>query len=211
MNSKRMFFLLSGLIGLSFIGLVGATFGINNVLGKQGGDLVTTKAVSSALGQEQISLVKAKKDITKYNDLEKIVHTVVPEDKDQAEAVRELVKIADTYHVTLASIAFPASTLGSGPNGAPITSTSTAPAANSKTSALSQLTPVKNIPGVYLLEVTVTGDKAHTVRYDEFVRFLAALENNRRTAQVSSISITPDIQDRGNIGFSLILNTYIKP
>jgi hypothetical protein len=98
MNSKRMFFLLSGLIGLSFIGLVGATFGINNVLGKQGGDLVTTKAVSSALGQEQISLVKAKKDITKYNDLEKIVHTVVPEDKDQAEAVRELVKIADTYH-----------------------------------------------------------------------------------------------------------------
>jgi hypothetical protein len=212
MNSKRVFFILSGLIVFLFAGLVGATFGVNSLLSKRGNELVTTKASNSALGQEQVSLVKAKKDIKKYSDLEKIVHSVVPEDKDQAEAVRELVKIADTYNVTLSSISFPASTLGSGPNGtaAPSTST-TASSGNSKTSALSQLTQVKNIPGVYLLEITVKGDSTHPVRYDKFVSFLQALENNRRTAQVSSISITPDIQDRNYLSFSLILNTYIKP
>src|SRR4051812_439739 len=117
MNSKRVFFILSGLILLLFAGLVGATFGVNSLLSKRGNELVTTKASNSALGQEQVSLVKAKKDIKKYSDLEKIVHSVVPEDKDQAEAIRELVKIADTYNVTLSSISFPASTLGSGPNG----------------------------------------------------------------------------------------------
>jgi hypothetical protein len=214
MNSKRVFFILTGLIVLLFVGLIGATLGVNSMLSKQGSDLVTTKAINAALGQEQVSLVKAKKDVAKYSDLQKIVNSVVPEDKDQAEAVRELVKIADAYNVTLSSINFPASTLGSGPNGTAATSTTTTSSssgAGSKTSALSQLTPVKNIPGVYLLEITVKGDATHPVRYDKFVSFLKALENNRRTAQVSSISITPDIQDRNNLNFSLILNTYIKP
>jgi hypothetical protein len=174
---------------------------------------VTTKAVSAALSQEQVSLVKAKKDIKKYSPLDKIVRSVVPEDKDQAEAVRELVKIADTYNVTLSSISFPASTLGSGPAGTASAgaATTSTPSANSKTSALSQLTQVKSIPGVYLLQITVKGDPLHPVRYDRFVSFLQALENNRRTAQVSSISITPSIQDRNYLSFSLILNTYIKP
>jgi hypothetical protein len=213
MNSKRVFFILSGLIVLLFAGLIGATLSVNKVLSKQGSDLVTTKAVSAALSQEQVSLVKAKKDIKKYSPLDKIVRSVVPEDKDQAEAVRELVKIADTYNVTLSSISFPASTLGSGPAGTASASaaTTSTPSANSKTSALSQLTQVKSIPGVYLLQITVKGDPLHPVRYDRFVSFLQALENNRRTAQVSSISITPSIQDRNYLSFSLILNTYIKP
>jgi hypothetical protein len=214
MNSKRLHLILLSVIGLLLVGLIAGAYQVNSMVGKESNKLSTLKAKDKALSQQQTGLKIAKKGLTQYSELEQIAHTIVPEDKSQAETVRQLSNIASNNGITLASINFPASTLGA-VAAAAASSGSTqaatpapAPAASTKTS---QLTPVKNIPGVYQLPITIVSDSKLSATYPRFIKFLADLENNRRTAQVTNIAITPDPNISGNISFSLTLNEYIKP
>ena len=219
MTSKRLYFVLLGVIGLLCIGLVAGAYGVNNLLTSQAGKLTGLKAQNQALTQEQQSLIKAKAQIKKYGDLEKIAKSVVPQDKNQAEAVREIVNIASANGISLAAINFPSSTLGTvgaaASGGASPTSSSAAktaiPSSSSKSGSLSQLQPVKNIPGVYQLVITVQGDSAHPVSYDKIINFLGSLEHNRRTAQVNTISLQPSTASPGLLTFTISLSEYIKP
>jgi hypothetical protein len=232
MTSKRVYYLMLGLIGLLFVGLLAGAYGANSLLAKQAVSLTALKAKSNALDKEQTSLVLAKKQVAKYAQLNKIVTSIVPQDKDQAEAVREIVGIADANQVALGSITFPASTLGNATTPVPVTAGGAAPTkpfasspSASKTGALSQLQPVKNIPGVYDLQITVQGDSKNPITYSQLIAFLSSLENNRRTAQVSTISFEPvastsnsggssvayNSSSPASISFSLTLDEYIKP
>lgn len=224
MSSKRLHTVLIGVLAVLFVALLGGVYGVNKLLASEADNLVVLKAKNQALAQEKTSLDKAKKDAERYENLNKIAQAVVPQDKSQAEAVRQIVKIADDNNVTLAAINFPASTLGNLPSGAAAPAASSgaaspapaaAPAAaaetNNKTANLSQLTALKNIPGVYQLPITINNDSAHPVQYANFINFLRDLEHNRRTSQVQTISIQPDSKNRGNITFSLTLHEYIKP
>jgi hypothetical protein len=213
MSSKNLNWALNGLIICMVLLLLGGAYGLNKILTTKSQELTSLKAKSAALDQEQVSLAKAKQDIKTYADLEQIAESVVPQDKDQAQAVREIVNIAGDNGISLTSISFPASTLGTTKTGASASSGSTTPKpnANAKSSALSQLQPVKNIPGVYSLVITVQSDSDNPVAYSKFINFLNALEHNRRTAQVATISITPDPDNRNLLSFTLTLNEYIKP
>ena len=207
MTSKRLRLLLIGLMGLLFIGLIAGTYEADMLLKSEASKLITLKAKTQALASEQQGLTKAKKDIKTYSALETIAKSVVPQDKDQAEAVREIVNIAAANGVSLATISFPASSLGSViPQATSATVTTAKP-----TTSLSQLQPVKNISGVYQLQISVVGDPNKPVAYDKFISFLSALEHNRRTAQVSNISIQPNLSNRNLLTFTLSLNEYIKP
>jgi hypothetical protein len=207
MTSKRMYFVLLSLVGLMVIGLLGGAYGVNSLMGSEADKLTGLKAKQQALDQEQVGLSRAKKDIAKYAGLEKITRSVVPEDKSQAEGVREIVKIAAANNISLASITFPASTLGSTATGVKV-----APSAGSSNAGrLSQLTAIKNIAGVYQLPITITGDSSRPVPYSKFISFLDALEHNRRTAQVSTVTLQPDINDRNLLTFNLTVMEYIKP
>lgn len=212
MTSKRFNYLLTGFVGLLVLGLVAGAYGVNSMLSKEASNLAALKAKSRALSTEQDDLKVAKQSLDQYADLEKIAHAVVPEDKNQAEAVRQIVNIAAANGVSLASINFPASTLGSTATGSAPSSTSVAtPKPSTAGSKTSQLQSVKNIPGVYELPITVTSDSKKPVPYYQFVNFLNALEHNRRTAQVSTITLQPDNLNHNNLSFILILNEYIKP
>lgn len=206
MTSKRLRLLLLAVLSLMFLGLIGGTYEANKLLESHAVKLISLKAKNEALTSEQQGLVKAKKDIKTYAQLETIAKSVVPQDKDQAEAVREIVNIAAAYGISLSTISFPASSLGSLIPQASSSSTST-----KTTVSLSQLQPVKNISGVYQLQISVVGDSNKPVAYDKFISFLSALENNRRTAQVSTISIQPNLANRNLLTFTLSLNEYIKP
>jgi hypothetical protein len=219
MTPKRLYFGLIGIIALLLIGLVVGASGVNSLLGKRADTLVSLKAKNQALTQEQLSLAGAKKNIQKYSSLEQIAQTIVPQDKDQAEAVREIVNIAAANNVSLASITFPASTLGAtlpgngttGVSGSAATAQTQAVNPNSSTVKLSQLQPVVGIPGVYNLAITIDGDPNSPVSYDSLINFLSALEYNRRTAQISNITIAPDSTNPNLLTFSLTVNEYIKP
>jgi hypothetical protein len=213
MSSKRLHLILVAVLVLLFAALIGGAYGINKMLGSEATKLASLKAKSQALQQEQTGLKVAKKSIKQYSGLEKIAHTVVPEDKNQAEAVRQIVNIAAANGITLTSITFPASTLGNnvlpGASSAPAATSAPKSAANAK--SLSQLQPVPNISGIYELPITITRDNSSPVPYNKFVSFLSALEHNRRTAQVSGITITPDTNNTNNLSFILTVNEYIKP
>lgn len=217
MTSKRLHLVLLLSLAALCIGMLGGAYAINSALSTRATKLTNLKAKSQALTQQQASLVKAKQDVKKYADLNKIAQAIVPEDKNQAEAVREIVNIAGANNVSLAAITFPASTLGNTPTGgttpapAAATPSPAASSVKSKTSALSQLQPVKNIPGVYNLLITVQSDPDKPVQYNKFVNFLSELEHNRRTAQVNTITIEPDKDNRNLLSFTLTLNEYIKP
>ncbi|HZL07992.1 MAG TPA: hypothetical protein VFC50_02255 [Candidatus Dormibacteraeota bacterium] len=218
--SKRLYYLLAGLVGLLLAGLIGGAYGTNQLLTSQAVKVTSLKAKSLALSQEQLSLANAKKEVQTYSDLLKITQTIVPEDKDQAEAVREIVNIAasnDISGVSLQQINFPASTLGSsgtstGSGAATTAPTSPSPkSANSSAGKLSQLVPVKNIPGVYDLLITIQSDPNKPIAYSSFVNFLSGLEHNRRTAQISTITLQPNANNPNLLSFTLTLNEYIKP
>lgn len=211
MTSKKLFFVQIGIIGLLFVLFIVSAVLISGQLQKKSNELVALKAKSQALDQQKIALAKAKKDIQAYDELYKISKTIVPEDKSQAEAVRQIVKIAQINGVNLASISFPASTLGSGITSVNGTGSATTPVPQTNKKSLSQLQPVKSIPGVYLLQITVASDVNKPVPYSKFIAFLSGLEANRRTAQVSNISLQPDQSNKNNITFTLTLNQYIKP
>lgn len=196
MNSKRLYFLL--LTGLVLLVLVtaGVAYGANTLLASQSKKLADAKATSQALTNQESQLKKNKADILKYGELNKIAQSIVPQDKDQAEAIREITNLAQQSGIgQLSSITFPASTLGTTIAGNKIT----------------QVTPVKGIPGVYDLQITITQDSSRKVSYDTFITFLSKLEQNRRTAQVSSITVQPDGNDPSQVAFTLVLDEFIKP
>ena len=213
MNSKRLNLVLIGLVCLMFIGLVGGAYKVNSLVSGESKKLSDLKAKDKALAQQQDGLKLAKKGLADYTELGQIARTVVPEDKSQAETVRQLSNIAGANGIKLASITFPASTLGATtPTTGLGTKPSTpVPAPSATASKNSQLTLVPNIPGVYQLPITVTSDSKQPSPYYKFINFLADLENNRRTSQVTNISIEPNKVDSNYVSFTITLNEYIKP
>lgn len=209
MNPKKFFYVMIGVvIVLVALGISGVVIS-DKLLKEHSSKLVELKLESRLLQEQQSALIQANKDIEEYADLEKVAKSIVPQDKDQARTVREIVQFAEASGVNLKTISFPSSNLGQaapkpavgGAEGQP-----TPP----PTSPLSQVQPVSGIPGLYSMEITVQSVDSNAASYVGFVDFLNRLERNRRTAQVNNISIKPgaanDIQS-----FSLILNVFIKP
>lgn len=206
MSPKRMFFVMLGLLVL-IAGLGVATLVVgNNMLQKKSQKLVSLKLENKVLEEQQVALKKAKADVAKNAELEKIAKAVVPQDKDQGRAVREIVQIAQDAGIKLKSITFPSSNLGTAvvvtPSGG-----STTPSAP-VSSPVSQAKPVEGISGVLGLEMSIAPDDTSPVSYKQFLDFLTRLENNRRTAQVTQIKIDPK---GNNIMFALTINIFIKP
>lgn len=215
MTPKRAYFGLLIIIILLISAVFGGAYGINTLLAKQSSTLVALKTKVLALDQEQLSLIKAKKDIKTYTGLYNIARAVVPENKDQAQTVRQITDLAAKNNITLESINFPASTLGSSlaSGGVPPPAPAPGSAAAATPLSISQLVPVTSIPGVYDMQLTVASSTNvnHLATYPELINFLQALENNRLTALVSSINIQPNSQNHNLFSFTLIVNVYIKP
>src|SRR6185437_14729873 len=103
MTSKRLYFVLIASVCLLVVGLFGGVYGADKLLSAQSSRLVSNRLQTQVLGDEQQQLARAKSDIKKYQDLATVAASVVPEDKDQAQTVREIVNIAQTNGVALSS------------------------------------------------------------------------------------------------------------
>lgn len=213
MNSKRLFYLFIALIIMVNAGGIAAVVVGNKYLNQQNTHLTDLKVEASTLDQVQQSLTRAKKDLDSYAQLEQTLKTVVPQEKDQARTIREIVKIAQDSGISIASITFPTSTLGN-KAGAAAGTTSAAPgttgASSSSASTNTQTQKVDGINNVERLEITIASDTSKPVLYTNFIGFLGKLEQNRRTSQVSSINIQPVANNRNMLTFSMVLNVYIK-
>lgn len=205
MNSRTLFYLLlASVFVINASGVAAFVWG-NKMLTIENNKLTQLKVEAGTLETVQRSLVTAKKDIETYSPIEQIVKTVVPQEKDQAKTVREIIKLAEESNIAIASITFPSSNLGAkAVGGAPL------PSAGGAAGTITQTQKVEGISNLERLEINVGSESSKPVLFTEFVSFLERLEQNRRTAQVSSISIQPDKTNRNRLTFTLILNVYIK-
>ncbi|MFZ1324317.1 MAG: hypothetical protein WAQ57_04140 [Candidatus Saccharimonadales bacterium] len=207
MSSKRVFYsMIAGIVLL--IGLCAAgTYFANKLILAEGKELKELKLQDSVSKKQIITLQQAKKDLVEYAELEKIAKAVVPQEKDQARTVLELVNLARESGITIQSVSFPDSQLGEIKKGGTAAEKKAAEANTGTT----QLTPITGLKGVYAMEITVTSDTKQPVTFDRLITYLTRLETNRRTAQVSSINIVPEENDRRVITFTLTLNSFVKP
>ncbi len=201
MSSRRLFMILVAVLVLVNGGGVALLVMGNKYLDKQNTKLTELKVEADTLDVVQRSLIKAKKDIDKYKDLATVVESVVPQEKDQAKTVREIVKLAAESGVNISGISFPSSSLGNAKSGPGAATSATA-------GTTTQTQKVEGISNVERLEISVTSGKA--IPFQNFISFLQKLEQNRRTAQVSTTSITPVDATSTDVQFTLVLNVYIK-
>lgn len=206
MTPKRVFFVMLAavavLLGLSAAG----TYTARKLIIAEGVKLTDLKLEKEVLDRQTEALIQAKQDISKYESLELIARSVVPQDKDQAKTVLELVTMAKASGIKITSVAFPDSLLGQISKGG-----SGAKKGPSTDPNLTQLTPLDNPKGVYSMDIRIETDQEDPISFNQLISFLSALENNRRTAQVTNISISPRPENRNLVTFSLTLTSYVKP
>lgn len=216
MNNRKFYWVMIGMVVLLVVGIFGVAILGNRLLKDESKKLVDLKLQGYLLDEQQQALIRANNDIETYSELEEIAKTVVPQDKDQAKAVTEITKIASDNGIKLASITFPASSLGEKPSKPAATpddsdkNNDTATPAPSKPS-ITQVEPVNGISGVYTMQITIQQDRSSPITYDSFIRFLSQLEKNRRTAHVSTVNIEPQANNRNMLIFTITVNVYIKP
>lgn len=224
LNPQRMFYIMIGTVVITS-GLAGGSVILgSSFLQKQSSKLVSLKLQYRVPEENRTALKRAKSDIEKYSELGKTAKAVVPQEKDQARTVREIVNYANQTvdpvtknNIHILSISFPGSNLGQAaviiPK-APSTDSKTPEPTTPKvvTPPVSQVLAVEGIQGVYILPITVESDPATPLTFNQVVSFLGKLEQNRRTAQVSQISITPQkTTGLSGLSFTLTINVYIKP
>jgi len=215
MNSRKVYFVMIGIFVLLVGALIGTVVVGNQYLKTQSTKLVAAKLDQQSLNEQQTALIKAKKDLEKYDDLLAVAKGIVPQDKDQAKAVREIVSLAQDTGVSLESITFDDSTLGQA-SAAPAVVTKTGQeqtaAAKTAVSPVTQGKAVEGIPGVYSVPINIVSTKNNN-QFPNFIAFLGKLETGRRTAQVEKVSITPGVTAGGfeYINFNLTVNIFVKP
>lgn len=194
LNARNLYFVLSGVVVIAVLALGACAYLATGFLKEKSKDVRDARLLTLVLERRQSGLSKAKSDIEKYKALGEIAKSIVPQDKDQAQTVREISNLAAASNVKLGGITFPSSSLG---------------ANNSTTDG--QLKSVPTIPGTFVLNIDVRSDSKVPANYSDFLNFLKALEQNRRTALVTGISLTPDPKVPGKIQFTLTIDEYIKP
>lgn len=211
MTAKRAFYFMIAVLGVSVV-LVGIVvyFG-NKMLAKESNKLVELKVVNSVLETQTAGLAQAQRDIEKYDGIEEITQSIVPQDKDQARAVREINVLANESGFAIKSVTFPSSNLGTKTTPAKPAEGESASPTPQPSNAISQAKPVTGLKGVYSLEATIAPQGY--VSYYDFLQFLSRLEQNRRTAQVTRISINPQSENKQDplIDFTLTVNIFLKP
>jgi hypothetical protein len=216
LTSKNLRLILIGsLVALTVAFFAITIFGLS-VLSSKSQSLVNLKAQSQTAYTQLSNLVQSKKDVEKYAYFKTVAQTVIPNDKNQAQAVLEINQMASDSGIAIQSITFPASTLGGNTGSLSSTATATSAASASTQSALTQAKPVPGTPGLYSLELTITPETgkdvpaAQQVTYAKMLNFLQRIENNRHTAQISQVSISP-ASDSTTLSFTLVINIFIKP
>ena len=211
MSTKQNQLAMIGLLAFSVIIFIATSVVGLSILSSKSNKMVSLKLQSKTEEDQLTSLAAAKKQIQKYSYFNEVANSVIPNDKDQAQAVIDIFQMASASGITLQNIIFPASTLG-----AKAVATGATGSTPSSISPLSQAKPVSGIPGLYSLQITInpiTGPDipaAQAVTYAKFLDFLNRIEHDRRTAQITQVNIQP--QTQGNsLNFSLAINIFIKP
>ncbi len=213
-QSRIRLVLIGALAGASLVFFIIVFVGLG-ILSVKSQRLIQLKQQVRTADFQSSNLAASKKQVEQYAYFNDIAKSVLPSDKDQAQAVLDIFSLADQSGIAIASISFPASSLGAKATTPASSNAATAPPA----SAISQAKLVEGIAGLYSLELTISPQTgpgvpdAKRVTYSKLLDFLSRIEHNRRTAQITQVNIQP--QGSGGTGqlinFTMTINIFIKP
>jgi hypothetical protein len=217
MSPRRFRLVLLGVLALCVIAFLLIFFAGVSLLKSKSQAMVDLKLKNKTADAQLTNLAISKKDIEKYSYFKDIARTVIPNDKDQAQAVLDIFQLAQQSGIGIQSITFPISNLGlKTPTSSGTSTTGTdATSGSAASKAISQALPVSGIPGLYAIGLTIapsngpTVPAAQQVTYPKMLDFLSRIENNRRTAQITQVNIQNG--STTGLNFSLVINIFIKP
>lgn len=199
----------------------------NNWLTESSKELTSLRSEVVALEKKRTDLENAQHTLAKETIAIETLAKVVPDDKDQARIISELYQIATVAGVTIESVGFPASTLGSEvAKPAPATQTTDANSAQTSQAqtpapqtTVSQATPVKEIAGLQSIDLTLGAinsigmPSGSGIRFGELMNFLKLVERNKRTIQIKSLGINKGTNASGEESYNLdvTLTIFIRP
>ena len=209
MSPKKLYFALLATITFMIIGSFGLVWEASNWLSKRGQSTVNLKLDILGLEQKQKAGIRATNDLLKYKQDIANLESVIPTQKDQVDALSQLIKIGDENGVTFGSITFPSSELGNVVAPKPVAVTTedtkaTAPALTPSTTpapqaapkkTITQAKPVEGVPGLYEIQIALSDiaqkSTSKGLTYEQLLSLLRSIEQNKRIMQMNTISITP--------------------
>jgi len=203
---KKFNLLLIFIILASLLGSILTTLYALNIYKDRSISLVNTKLqaleVSTKIDDAQLQ----KADLVKNKNNIELLQKIVPKSKDQALAVAELQAIASENNLSIGSINFPSSDLGSNKN-------------VSTTQKITQTKTIEGISGVLGLELNISqlnrklAPSGSGISYEQLINLLESIEKNRRTMQIKIIQIQPIVRNGSVVGYNptITLNLFIKP
>ena len=213
MNVKTFRLILLSIFSLLVLAFAGIGILGLGILKDKSAQMVDLKLKNKTAESQLSNLEISKNDIEKYSYFKDVAKSVIPEDKDQAQAVLEIFQLAQAAGIGIQSITFPSSNLGARST-VPTDSPATTPSA-AATKAISQAVPVTGIPGLYSVQLTISPlsgaqlPPSQQITYAKMLDFLSRIENNRRTAQITQVNIQPASGGQ-QLNFSLTINIFIK-
>lgn len=213
MTAKKLWFILVAGICLLTIGAGAMIYFGYSFMSKSSDSLVNAKLDNIAVEEQEISYMQARKDLDKYKTLGDLLSNILPKEKDQALAVRELYKIGDETNISVESIQFPASNLGQkavATTTTPSTATPTTPVAVAP--SVTQAKAVEGLSGVLGIDVDIVlkPKSGNSISYDNMIKFLQKIEVNRRSMQIKKITVKPDAKN-GGVSLNMTITIFVKP
>jgi hypothetical protein len=210
-KAKQLYFVLLAGCVIALASISGVFYLGNTLLTTQSKKLLDKKIELAAQEEEEKNISQAKKDIEKYKDINEIAKSIVPQDKDQAKTVREITNLAAKSGTPVQNISFASSSLGQKATPAPATTGSDGQAKAAQQPPVTQVKAVDGINGVYAMQIDIANNSQNPTSYQSVIKFLQNLENNRRTAHITNITITPDSKNTSSITYTISMQVYIKP
>jgi len=197
----------------------------NAQLASTSSELTSLRKDIANLEHKREGLQKAKIILSDNAHTLDTLSKVVPEDKDQAKIVQEIYSIANKAGISIDSVGFPASTLGSQVVKVATPATTTPSATPNSTTEppktvvpqknISQATPLKDIPGIQVIELSIGTINSKTlpagsgVRYSELMSFIRQIERNQRAIQITALGIGQNQLVNSEPTFSLTISLTI--
>lgn len=187
MTPKRLFYAMSVLCGIMFLGIGAVAYLGNSFLSKEAAKIADARADDELIDQRKALKNDLVKTIDDYTELKALATKFLPDSKNQDDLIAEFYKIASNNDIDISGLNFTAS--------------------GDKISSSSQTTPLKDAKNVLVFPFTVTN---YTASFDQLIAFMQDLENNRRKLQITQIQLQPD-EKTGLISVpSMAMESYIK-
>lgn len=214
MTTKKAHYGLLGLLVLVIVA-IGLAMYFSRVFLKSNSDsLVNAKLELYKIDETEYIYRKNQAILQENQETADILASVLPQEKDQAKAVREITQIASDNGLSVKAIRFPGSDLviTNKPVAAQTQGSTTTPQATPSGPTISQAKPVNGLNNVLGIAVEIELTSARSgaqISTDQVLSFLQQIENNRRNIRVTSINFGSSVDEGKTLKIDTLL--FIKP